>query len=106
MHHCLYSYFPPGGPYVLLNTSGSLTKHLGTSEPTYSKWNAQHRHRRTQEATNPRAAGKCVGQEAQPASRLPQVGPYLVRERTPVTEELVEWPEPPAAPGSQRGFRQ
>lgn len=31
---------------------------------------------------------------------------YLVRERTPVTEELVEWPEPPAAPGSQRGFRQ
>lgn len=32
--------------------------------------------------------------------------PYLVRERTPVTEELVECPEPPAAPGSQRGFRQ
>lgn len=53
------------------------------------------------------------------ASHLPQRGAaglarcedaesrtYLVRERTPVTEELVEWLEPPAAPGSQRGFRQ
>lgn len=46
--------------------------------------------------------------EEQPPGSPPGPGhpPYLVRERTPVTEELVEWPEPPAAPGSQRGFRQ
>lgn len=31
---------------------------------------------------------------------------YLVRERTLVTEEVVEWLAPPGAPVSQRGLRQ
>lgn len=32
--------------------------------------------------------------------------PYLVRERTPVTEEPEECPEAPVAPGSHRGVLQ
>lgn len=36
----------------------------------------------------------------------PGAGPYLVRERTPVTEEPEECPAAPAAPGSHSGFRQ
>lgn len=102
----------PGGPYMLLNTPGSpprshkALEHIRTHLFRVERAAQTLLHTGVNESLSCRAAELCVRQEAQATSRLPRVGPYLVRERTPVTEELVEWPEPPAAPGSQRGFRQ